>query len=234
MINYRTCEAMNHNFQLTDNGAVACPAAEVLIYNSLQRAYILCNLFFYDIVQREVGKLTQRIMDKRTTVIQSSGMAEDAVEKQFVALSNQFAAELGDHSLDPLIKAELGKIKPLLALQLTKAEQKQLDEMYHAICADEISKFKAAVLFPNQQDKPYTINFSQKFLDNLPERSRRCLKPTIKMLAYLDGQKFTQFDLSPDQLHLTYTWDPQPVQFDEEKLKDELKSVIAKKPHYVV
>lgn len=233
-MNYRTCEAINTNFRVNDLGDVLCPVAEVLVNNSLQRAYIFTNLFFYDLTQREIGKLTKKIKDKHETVVQSAGLAPDAVEQIFPNLSAQFQQEVGDNSLDPLIKFELGKIKPHLSLQLSPGEKNKLDQMYSAICEREITKFKKAVIFTqDNKGKPYEVTFSQKYIDNLPPRCQQVLKPTIKMLAYMDGRIFDQFQLGYDH-KLTYTWSYKQANFDEEKLKDAIKKLIATPPGTVV
>ena len=233
-MNYRTCEAINTNFRVNDLGDVLCPVAEVLVNNSMQRAYIFANLFFYDLTQREIGKLTKKIKDKHETIVQSSGLDADAVEQIFPNLSAQFQQEVGDNSLDPLIKFELGKIKPHMSLQLSPGEKNQLDQMYAAICEREMTKFKKAVIFTHDnKGKPYEVTFSQKYIDNLPPRCQQLLKPTIKMLAYMDGWVFDKFELGYDH-KLVYTWSLNKAKFDEEKLKDEIKKLIATPPGTVV
>ncbi len=227
-MNYRTCEAMNHNFTVTDAGAIACPAAQEMIEDSLQRAYIFANLFFYDITQREIDKLAAKINTKRAAIVASSGIPNDAVERLFPNLSAQFKQEVGDNSLDPLIKLELAKTSKHLSLQLTKDEQKTLDALQAAICDQEIAKFKKAVIFTqDNHGQPYQVNFSEKYINNLPPRCKRFLKPTIKMLAYMDGLQFDQFTLAFDYT-LTYTWAPVHPTFDENAVKDAIKAVIAK------
>ena len=234
-MNYRTCEAINTNFIVTPAGSVACPAIEELVENSLQRAYIYTNLFFYDITEREINKLANKIAVKRAAIVESSGIPDDDVERLFPSLSAQFKTEVGDNSLDPLIKLELAKTSKHLSLQLTKDEHKQIDAMKHAICEQEIAKFKRAVIFTTDNlGKPYQVNFAEKYINNLPPRCKRIIKPTIKMLAYMDGLQFDQFELDPDLTTLTYTWSAEKPTFDEEKLKDDIKSMIAKSPAPVV
>ncbi len=233
-MNYRTCEAINHNFIVTDNGTVACPAVQELVTDSLQRAYIFANLFFYDITEREVNKLAAKINAKRQAIIESSGIPNEDVERLFPNLSAQFRNEIGDNSLDPLIKMELAKTSKHLSLQLTKDEQKAMDAMRHAICEQEIAKFKKSVIFTvDNNGKPYQVNFSEKYINNLPPRCKQVLKPTIKMVAYMDGLQFDQFELTPD-FTLTYTWADVHPTFDEAKIKDAIKSVIAKPDQPVV
>ena len=234
-MNYRTCEAINHNFVVTETGSVACPAVQELVDNSLQRAYIFANLFFYDITEREINKLAAKIAAKRATVVESSGIPDDDVERLFPNLSAQFKTEIGDNSLDPLIKLELAKTSKHLSLQLSKDEQKQVEAMRHAICDQEIAKFKKAVIFTTDNlGRPYTVNFSEKYINNLPPRCKQLLKPTIKMLAYMNGLQFDKFDLAPDYTSLVYTWADVHPTFDEESIKDQIKSVIAKPDDAVV
>lgn len=230
-MNYRSCEAINHNFIVTEGGDLACPISQVVVENSLQRAYIFTNLFFYDITEREVDKLYAKIDKKRQTVIASAGVAGDDVDTLFANLSAQFKMEVGDNSLDPLIKILLSQTKKQLSLQLSKEEQKQVDTMKDAICHTEILKFKKAVLFTqDNKGKPYQVNFSQKYLNNLPLRAKRLLKPTIKMLAYMDGLQFATFEMDLDAGKITYTWADAHPTFDENALKDAIKSLIAQQP----
>lgn len=234
-MNYRTCEAINHNFIVTDDGDIACPVSQVIVENSLQRAYIFANLFFYDITQREMGKLTAKIEARRQTVIADAGIQPDDVDTLFTNLATYFQAETGDNSLDPLIKLHLGQIKKQLSLQLNKDEQKQIDAMHEAICHTEMVKFKKSVIFTqDNKGKPYQVNFSEKYLANLPPRAKKILKPTIKMLAYLDGLQFDQFTLDLDARKLTYTWADVHPTFDENQTKDAIKSLIAERPSDVV
>lgn len=227
-MNYRSCEAINHNFEITERGKIACPQAQLIVHDSLQRAYIFTNLFFYDITEREVNKLYDKIESKRQTVIASAGLAADDVNTLFANLSAQFKTEIGDNSLDPLIKILLSRTKKQLSLQLTKEEKKQVDAMKQAICHSEILKFKKAVIFTqDNKGKPYQVNFSEKYLTNLPARAKRILKPTIKMLAYMDGLQFDTFEFDPDAGTLTYTWADAHPTFDEPALKDAIKSLIA-------
>ena len=46
------------------------------------------------------------------------------------------------------------------------------------------------------------------------------------MLAYMDGLKFDQFEISPTY-KITYTWSPERIQFNEEELKDQIKKIMA-------
>ena len=193
----------------------------------MQRAYIFTNLFFYDITEREVNKLRAKIQKTYEVVIGSSEFAPDDVDHLFPNISARFATEVGNNSLDPLIKLELAKVKPTMMLQLSKAEQKQIDQMNLSICNTEINKFKKALIITqDNKGKPYVITLSEKYVNNLPERCRRFLKPTIKMLAYMDGLKFDQFEITPDY-KITYTWSPDRADFNEEELKDQIKAIMA-------
>lgn len=228
-MNYQSCEAINRSFNVTEDGDIDCPAAEKLVKNSLQRAYIFTNLFFYDITQREIEKLGKKIRRMHEVVVASSDFAPDDVDKLFPNISARFRTEIGNNSLDPLIKIELAKIKPTLMLALSKAEQKQIDQMQHSICNTEINKFKKALIITqDNKGKPYEITLSEKYITNLPERCRRFLKPTIKMLAYMDGLQFDQFEISYDY-KITYTWADVHPQFDEEAMKEEIKALMAGK-----
>lgn len=226
-MNYQSCEALNRSFVMTDGGGIDCPLSQKLVKNSLQRAYIFTNFFFYDITQREVEKLTTKIRNTYETVIASSEFAPDDVDNLFPNISSRFMTELGNNSLDPLIKLELAKIKPTMMLQLDKAEQKQIDAMYSSICNTEINKFKKAIIITqDNKGKPYEITLSPKYINNLPDRCRRILKPTIKMLAYMDGLQFDQFEIAPNYT-ITYTWSNIRPEFNEETLKDEIKAIMS-------
>ena len=225
-MNYASCDAINHSFTVTDDGQVACMLTKTLVKNSLQRAYIFTNLFFYDITEREINKLRNKIKKTHEIVVSSSDIAPDDVDKLFPNISARFAAEVGNRSLDPLIKQELARIKPTMMLELTKPEQKQIDQMKVSICNTEITKFKKAIIITqDNKGKPYEISLSEKYIANLPDRCRRFLKPTIKMLAYMDGLQFATFEISPEY-KITYTWSPEHNQFDEEPLKEAVKQIM--------
>ena len=226
-MNYQSCEAINKSFIVTEDGQIACTLAQMLVKNSMQRAYIFTNLFFYDITEREVEKLCAKIRKTYEVVISSSEFNADDVDHLFPNISARFAGEIGNNSLDPLIKLELAKIKPTMMLQLSKAEQKQIEQMRSSICNTEINKFKRAVIITqDNKGKPYEIALSEKYIANLPTRCRRLLKPTIKMLAYMDGLKFDQFEITPGY-KIIYTWSDEHVTFDEEPLKDEIKAIMS-------
>lgn len=226
-MNYASADAINRSFSVMEDGQIACETAKRLVKNSLQRAYIFTNLFFYDITEREVNKLRAKIRKTYEVVIGSSEFAPDDVDHLFPNISARFATEVGNNSLDPLIKLELAKVKPTMMLQLSKVEQKQIDQMNLSICNTEINKFKKALIITqDNKGKPYVISLSEKYVNNLPPRCRRFLKPTIKMLAYMDGLQFDQFEISPDY-KITYTWANVHPKFDEEALKDEIKSIMA-------
>lgn len=226
-MNYASADAINRSFTITNDGQIACDLAKKLVKNSMQRAYIFTNLFFYDITEREVNKLRAKIQKTYEVVIGSSEFAPDDVDHLFPNISARFATEVGNNSLDPLIKLELAKVKPTMMLQLSKAEQKQIDQMNLSICNTEINKFKKALIITqDNKGKPYVITLSEKYVNNLPERCRRFLKPTIKMLAYMDGLKFDQFEITPDY-KITYTWSPDRADFNEEELKDQIKAIMA-------
>lgn len=230
-MNYRTCEAINHNFELTDDGDIACPVAQLMVDNSMQRAYIYANLFFYDITEREVQKLYDKIEQKRQNVIADAGVAADDVDTLFANLSAQFKMQVGDNSLDPLIKILLSQTKKQLALQPTKEDYKQIDVMKDAICHTEIQKFKKSVIFTqDNKGQPYQVDFKEKYLNNLPPRAKKILKPTIKMLAYMDGLQFATFNLDLAAYRLIYTWADVHPTFNEDALKQEIKSLIAQRP----
>lgn len=227
-MNYQGCHAINQSFIVTDKGDVVCVTTETLVKNSMQRAYIFTNLFFYDITEREVNKLRKKIRNTYEVVIGSSEFAPDDVDHLFPNISARFSTEVGNNSLDPLIKTELAKIKPTMMLQLSKPELKQIDQMYSSICNAEINKFKKALIITqDNKGKPYVISLTPKYVTNLPERCRRLLKPTIKMLAYMDGLQFDQFEISPDY-KITYTWADVHPKFEEETLKDEIKAIMSK------
>ena len=151
-MNYQSCYAINQGFMLTADNQIACPAAQLLVKNSMQRAYIFTNLFFYDITEREVNKLYNKIRKTYEVVIGSSEFAPDDVDHLFPNISARFATEVGNNSLDPLIKIELAKIKPTMMLQLSKDEQRQIEQMRSSICNTEINKFKKSInYYPGQQ-----------------------------------------------------------------------------------
>ena len=226
-MNYQSCYAINQGFMLTADNQIACPAAQLLVKNSMQRAYIFTNFFFYDITEREVNKLYNKIRKTYEVVIGSSEFAPDDVDHLFPNISARFATEVGNNSLDPLIKIELAKIKPTMMLQLSKDEQRQIEQMRSSICNTEINKFKKALIITqDNKGKPYEISLSEKYVNNLPERCRRILKPTIKMLAYMDGLQFETFEISPEY-KITYTWSNVHPKFDEEPIKEAIKRLIA-------
>ena len=226
-MDYHSCEAINKSFIVTEDGQIACTLAQMLVKNSMQRAYIFTNLFFYDITQREIEKLRNKIHKVYEVVIGSSEFNADDVDHLFPNISARFASEIGNNSLDPLIKIELAKIKPTMMLQLSKTEEKQIDQMHSAICNTEINKFKKAVIITqDNKGKPYEITLSEKYIANLPPRCRRFLKPTIKMLAYMDGLQFETFEITPGY-QIIYTWSNEHPHFDEEPLKDEIKAIMA-------
>ena len=225
-MNFQGCEAINHSFKVTPDGSIGCELTKRLVKNSLQRAYIFTNLFFHDITMREVEKLCNKIRKTHEIIIRSSDFAPDDVDNIFPNTSARFRTEIGNNSLDPLIKIELAKIKPTLMLNLSKTEQKQIDQMKVSIFNTEVAKFKKAIIITqDNKGKPYKITLSEKYVNNLPERSRRFLKPTIKMLAYMDGLQFDQFEITPDY-QITYTWSDVHPTFNEEKLKDEIKAIM--------
>jgi len=225
-MNFQGCNAINRSFTVTEDGIIACMLTEKLVKNSLQRAYIFTNLFFYDIVMREIDKLCTKIKKAHEIVVRSSDFAPDDVDRIFPNVSARFQSELGNNSLDPLIKSELGKIKPTMMLTLTKDEQKKIDQMKSSIFNTEVSKFKKALIITqDNKGKPYEISLSEKYVNNLPERSRRFLKPTIKMLAYMDGLQFATFEISPTY-KITYTWSNNHNTFEEEPLKDAIKAIM--------
>ncbi len=226
-MNYQGYEALNRTFTVNEDGEIICTTNQTRIKNSMQRAYIFTNLFFYDITTREINKLGAKIRQTYEVVIGSSEFAPDDVDHLFPNISARFATEVGNNSLDPLIKLELAKVKPTMMLQLSKAEQKQIDQMHISICNTEINKFKKALIITqDNRGKPYEITLSPKYISNLPERCRRFLKPTIKMLAYMDGLQFDRFEITPDY-RITYTWADVHPTFDEEALKDEIKTIMA-------
>jgi len=226
-MNFQGCSAIDHSFTVTKEGIVACMLTKTIVKNSLQRAYIFTNLFFHDITMREIEKLAKRIRNAHEVIIRSSDIAADDVDRIFPNISARFASEIGNNSLDPLIKLELAKIKPTLMLTLSKEEQKQIDRMKISIFNTEVNKFKKAIIITQDNlGKPYEISLSEKFINNLPERSLRFLKPTIKMLAYMDGLQFEQFEISPTY-RITYTWSNVHPQFDEEAMKDQIKLIMS-------
>ncbi len=229
-MDYRSCLAIDASFKITENGDVVCPKSEMIVRNSLERAYVFTNLFFKDITEREINKIRKKILAKKDTVISSSSIDESKVEIIFPQISAYFKTEVGNNSLDPLIKTELSKIKPHLSLQLSKTEKMGLDSMYQSICMLEIQKFTKNVIFTTDNNgKPYKIDFSEKYIAALPERAKRILKPTIKMIAYMQGLKFKTFELT-DNYDLSYTWEEERHVFHESELKEKIKSVIAQKP----
>lgn len=229
-MNYQGCAAINQSFTVNEDGQIMCTATKTIVKNSLQRAYIFTNLFFYDITKREVAKLGAKIRKTYDIIIGSSEFAPDDVDHLFPNISARFATEVGNNSLDPLIKLELAKIKPTMMLQLSKAEQKQIDQMHISICNAEINKFKKALIITqDNKGKPYVISLSEKYVNNLPDRCRRFLKPTIKMLAYMDGLQFDRFEIAPNY-QITYTWADVHPKFDEEATKDAIKAIMAAEP----
>ena len=182
-------------------------------------------MFFYDITQREMAKLSNKIRKTYEVVIGSSEFEPDDVDHLFPNISARFATEVGNNSLDPLIKLELAKVKPTMMLQLSRAEQKDIDQIHLSICNTEIFKFKKALIITqDNKGKPYEISLSEKYVTNLPDRCRRFLKPTIKMLAYMDGLKFDQFEISP-AYKITYTWSNERADAFREALRQKGRSM---------
>jgi hypothetical protein len=222
----KSCSVINDNFILTDDGKVFCTRSKKMIADPLERAYIFINFFFWDIIQTELNKLAKKINDRKDAIVASAEIDPNATDKIFPQLSTMFKQETKSNALDGLIKLELGKIRPHISLNLTKAEEQDVEKLHNAIYKTEFDKFRNTVIITEEPQKPKEINFSPEYIAALLPRARRLLGSAIKMTAYIYGMEFEQFDMTPEY-KLTYLWSKNTHRFNEDMLKERIKAVIA-------
>jgi hypothetical protein len=227
-MDYRSCEIINKNFKLNKDGTLLCVLSNQVVTDSVCRAYVFANMFFYDYVDQELGKIYRKLDDKKNELIDSANIPPEAVEKLYPPLSNTMKEIVGNSDLDGLIKRELSKVRPHISLILTPEEEENLKKLQNAIFVLEYDKFKKTVMVMDEEmELQKELDFTNDFLKFLTPRGKRLLAPAIKMTALLtNGMSFNKFVLSPEY-NLKYTWARNKQEFNEEEVKDKIKEIMS-------
>jgi hypothetical protein len=228
-MDFRSCAAINKNFKLNDDGTVLCLLSNQIVADPTCRAYIFANMFFYDLVDVELGKIYKRLDDKKNELISTANIPADATERLYPPLSLAMREITGGSSaLDGLIKAELSKVRPHISLILTPEEEANYKKLQYSTFIIEYNRFKNAILIiDDEMTEEKELLFSPDFMHLLTPRAKRLLAPAIKVTALLtNGMNFQKFTMSP-QNELKYTWARSRQPFDEEEVKNKIKEIMA-------
>jgi hypothetical protein len=186
-------------------------------------------MFFYDLVDAELNKIFKHLEDKKQELINVANIPPNATEKLFPPLSLAMREMVGgSNALDGLIKAELSKVSPHISLALTPEEEANYKKLQSGTFITEFSRFKSTVLVIDEEmEQEKELTFSPDFIRMLTPRAKRLLSPAIKITALLtNGMNFQKFSMSP-QYVLTYIWARSRQEFNEEKVKDTIKELMA-------
>ena len=228
-MDYRSCAVMNKCFKLNDDGSLLCLTSQQVVTDGVCRAYIFANLFFYDYVEKELGKIMKKLDDKMNELIDTANIPADATERLYPPLSVELRELTKTDQLNGLIKDQLSKIRPHISLMLTPEEEENLRKLKTATFITEYEKFRNTVLvMDDEMEQEKELTFTPEFLRLLTPRAKRLLSPAIKVTALLEGGfSFQKFNLNTDEYKLTYVWARNRQEFDEEGVKNKIKEIMA-------
>jgi Icc-related predicted phosphoesterase len=225
-MNYVGCSVINDSFSLGSDGSLWSAVGQMKVEDRVVRAYVFVNLFFYDIVENEIGKIVKKINKQKEILLASTNIDPTATETIYPQLSNMVKAEFKTDLLEGLVKLELAKIKPHISLEMTGAEKETMSKMKESVFYTEFDKFKKNLLIiDDYMDEPKEVIFTQDYINSLTRRAKRLLSPAIKMVALLQKMSFDEFALD-SEYHLKYRWSRTKNEFNEEEIKDKVKEII--------
>lgn len=234
-MNYVTCKKIHESFVLDEKfeaylavreGVGDAIIKKVLVENPLEKGYVYANLYFYDEVWREVGKL-HKMIKKIYDEISMEAVIEDP-SKLLMEISTRVRNAIGDDSLDAFIKEILANEARAISLLPDEQELAKLALVKESIYTEVFNNFTAMTL-RNATDvgEAKTFKFTDDYIDSLTERQKKLISPTLKVVGFINSVKLDEFELFPD-----WTVQYKPVQlkenFDakEEEIKVSLKKLM--------
>jgi len=232
-MNYKTCKRLNDNFILDDkfdiflavrNNLTNEITGQVPVENPMEKGYIYACLYFYDEVEKEVGKLRAMINKMLDEINLEVHIPESA--KKLMELSARVRGAVGDDSLDAIIKEELSKEGRAIALMPSQAEAEKLEKVLDSIFIELFQGFSMVTLHNTKDEGAFkTFRFTEEYIRSLTDRQKKLLAPAIRMVGFENSVKLNEFEILPDW---SVRYKPERLSESFEAREEEIKMSLKK------
>ncbi|MDR0461775.1 MAG: hypothetical protein LBG88_00340 [Christensenellaceae bacterium] len=190
------------------------------------KGYVYANLYFYDEVQKEVGKLramVQKIYNEVTT----EGVADPM--RLLLEMSTRANRAIGDDGLDAIIKEFLAEKSMHVSLMIDDHEKAKYRQICEAIFMELTAAFYASTLqvATDLDNGVKTFKFAKDYIATLTPNQKIFIAPALRIVALDNQVKLNKLEISQD---FTVKYTPEPAQGtftkQEETIKDQIKTFI--------
>ena len=222
---------MHELFTLDKDFNLVLTGTNKLFEDSLQKAYIYANLYFYDEIQKEMEKLRALVRKLHDDIIAELGLDPNEPEKLLLELSTRVRNALGgDDSLDAVIKEMLAERSKHMSLVPSDEERKKVITIQEAIFIELTDAFYNMTFHSARDvDGKKVFRLAQEYINLMSMRQKKLLSPTVKMVGFANQIKMNEFELTQDwSVRYIPEQITQPFSKQEDAMKAQIKEFAQK------
>ena len=226
---YRAAAKMLEAFTLDRDYNIVINGAK--LDDSMCKAYVYANIYFFDEVQKELIKLSQMIEKLYEDVTMELGMTDPDPLKLFFEISTRAHRQIGDDGLDSMIKEFLAEKKRHIALMVDQREQMKFHQICEAIFLELVGAFYTMTIHSATDFEPgvKTFKFSAEYIASMTERQKTLVAPALRMVGLENRIALGNLQISQTfAVRYTPTDTEESFLKQEDTIKDQIKNFINK------
>jgi len=228
---FKTAKKIENAFVLDQNFEIVLRDSKQKLEDPMCKGYVYANLYFYDEVEKEIDKLRSMIKKIHDEITVDIGGDPNDVQKLLMELCTRVRNQIGEDSLDVLVKEMLAERCKHMCLMTDAREHEKLEKICSAIFMELVAAFFDMTIH-NARDLDggvKTFRFSKQYVEKLTPRQKKLLAPALRMVGFENQVKLNDFELAQDWT-VKYKPERLPTAFarQEDTIKDQIKTFIQK------
>ena len=222
-MNYSTAARLNEVFTLDKSFNIML--GDVELTDSLAKGYIYANKFFFDEVEKEIGKLRALVEKIHDEVILELSYCRNDTPKLLLEMSTRAHRAIGDDGLDCIIKEFLSERQKHIALMIDERERAKFVQICEAIFLELTTAFYTVTLNAacDLENGVKMFKFTREYIALMTDRQRNLVIPALRVIGLENQIKLNNLQISAD---FTVKYVPEPLREPFTKQEDTIKENI--------
>lgn len=226
-MDFKGCKVLNDRFRLDQQFNVILATNGSPVTDGLAKGYVYSAMFLYDEVDKEIKKLEKVVRKQMDAVLMESPNIQ--VPILLLEISRRVAKQIGDDSLDALIKEVLSERQKHISLATEQKEVEKLNIIKESIFTETAANlFQTVIENSSVNIAGYNdIVLAEAYVGKMTPRQKRLLSPALKMVGFMNDRRIDELSITPD-FHVVFKAYslPQPFHEKEEGIKTYLKNLM--------
>lgn len=226
-MDFKGCKVLNDRFRLDQQFNVVLATNGSPVTDGLAKGYVYSAMFLYDEVDKEIKKLEKVVRKQMDAVLMESPNIQ--VPILLLEISRRVAKQIGDDSLDALIKEVLSERQKHISLATEQKEVEKLNIIKESIFTETAANlFQTVIENSSVNIAGYNdIVLAEAYVGKMTPRQKRLLSPALKMVGFMNDRRIDELSITPD-FHVVFKAYslPQPFHEKEEGIKTYLKNLM--------